>query len=164
MAGGTRRPVWVSQDFDARPGVYRLRTGRTVYWIIPAQVSDEGSFGLPPSLAPRTLAWIIVVTGVVLAIQNLGRRQTASGGVKLSDIAYLAACVAAVAIMLIVMKAVGTWAGQPYAGFFAAAPLALIVFTLLHTGAPAWVYAFNAIVAPVTIYVAFWWGLRLPLP
>ena len=40
-------------------------------WIIPTQVNDAGSFGLPPSLAPNALAWVMIACGAVLVTQNL---------------------------------------------------------------------------------------------
>ena len=137
-----------------------------IFWIIPSQVNDEGSFGLPPSLAPRALAWLMVGMGVVLMVQNFrpkvseGERQ----GLAWPDVIHLITCVAALALMLLLMKAFGDWAGRPYAGFLVAAPIGLIAFTVIHKGAPGWAYAFNAIAAPAIIYMAFWWGLSLPLP
>ncbi len=135
-----------------------------LWWIIPAQVNDRGSFGLPPSLAPRALAWVMVLCGTVLALQNTRTPAQPGTGLNLKDIVFLAACVTAVGVMLMAMQAVSGWIGRPYAGFLCVAPLALIAFTALHGRAPIWVYAFNAVAVPALVYVTFWWGLRLPLP
>ncbi|MBV7395755.1 tripartite tricarboxylate transporter TctB family protein [Mameliella sediminis] len=138
-----------------------------VFWIIPAQVNDAGSFGLPPSLAPRVLAWGMVITGATLVAQNLRRAPSPdplAGKLRWSDLGHLVLCVVSVAGMLTLMQIVGQAVSMPYAGFWVAAPLGLIAFTLIHTGAPLWAYAFNALVAPGAIYAGFWWGLDLPLP
>lgn len=137
-----------------------------VFWAIPAQINDAGSFGLPPSLAPKALSWLIVALGAALAVWNvraLGRPDDRPG-LRWSDAAHLAASVGSVAAMLLLMALAGAWIDRPYAGFLIAAPLGLIAFTAIHSGAPAWAYAFNAIAAPAAVYAAFWWGLRLPLP
>ena len=136
-------------------------------WIIPANVDDSGSFGLPPSLAPRALAWLITATGLVLMLQTLSTRSVALAGLpalRWQDVRHLAACVATVAAMLVIMKTVGRWIDTPYSGFFAAAPLGLILITLIHGRSPAWAYALNAVAIPLAIYGAFWFGLDLPLP
>ncbi|MDO6485948.1 tripartite tricarboxylate transporter TctB family protein [Shimia thalassica] len=136
-----------------------------IFWIIPIQVNDKGSFGLPPSLAPRSLAWLMVAMGAVLTAQNLKLHSAGSRrGLRRQDIVYVIASVLAVATMLVLMKWIGAWVDRPYAGFLVAAPIGLTLFTLLHTGAPLWVYLFNAIAAPAVIYGGFWWGLSLPLP
>lgn len=134
-------------------------------WIIPAQIDDSGSFGLPPSLAPRALAWVITGLGLVLALQNI-RPSAANLSSKLSwhDVGFLVVSIASVTLMLLIMGTVGDWLGKPYAGFLVAAPLGLIAFTMIHGGAPLWAYAFNTVVIPLVIYVAFWLGLGLPLP
>ena len=136
-----------------------------IFWIIPTQVNDKGSFGLPPSLAPRALAWLMVAMGTVLTLQNLKQQTTGSQrGINRHDVAYLIASVVAVSAMLLLMKCVGGWTDRPYTGFLVGAPIGLILLTALHTGAPLWVYLFNAVAAPAVIYVGFWWGLNLPLP
>ena len=137
-----------------------------LFWIIPNQVNDAGAFGLPPSLAPRALAWLMTGLGVVLIGQNLrcAHHDPLEGKLTWSDAGHLALCIAAVAVMLTVMGFVGDAFGTPYAGFWVAAPLGLIAFTLIHTKAPLWAYAFNAVAAPAVIYAGFWWGLELPLP
>lgn len=161
---GLTRPVAFNQDLFL--GVAIVAFGLVlIAWIIPAQVNDQGSFGLPPSLAPRALAWLMVVMGAVLIGQNLTLRSAGSRrGLTRDDLIYLSASVLAVAVMLLLMGWVGTWIGRPYSGFLVAAPVGLVLFTLLHTGAPLWVYVFNAVAAPAVIYAGFWWGLRLPLP
>lgn len=163
-ATGKTRPVGINQDLIL--GLFIAGFGLAlIFWIIPAQVNDKGSFGLPPSLAPRLLAWLMVAMGTVLTFQNLFRpAATLRPGVSLDDLAYLGASILAVGLMLVIMQWVGDIAERPYAGFLVAAPIGLILFTLLHTGAPLWVYLFNAIAAPAVIYAGFWWGLRLPLP
>lgn len=161
-ATGLKQPVEINQDLILAIAVFGLVL---IFWIIPAQVSDKGSFGLPPSLAPKALAWLMVAMGAVLTVQNL--KLHSSGlrrGLYGRDVVYLFASVLAVALMLVLMNWVGAWVDRPYAGFLVAAPVGLILFTLLHTGAPLWVYLFNAITAPAVIYAGFWWGLRLPLP
>lgn len=161
---GLARPVGQNQDLIL--GFVIVAFGLTLLlWIIPAQVNDAGSFGLPPSLAPRFLAGLMVVTGAVLVLQNLRLHSAGTRrGLKREDVIYLAASVLAVALMLVVMKAAGAWIDRPYGGFLVAAPMGLILFTLLHTGAPAWVYLFNAVAAPAAVYAGFWWALSLPLP
>ena len=132
-------------------------------WIIPAQVDDAGSFGLPPSLAPKALAWVMLVSGLVLAVQNL-RVPKREGGLRPADLVHVAGCILAIGLMLKVMEWAGEAIGIPYSGFLIAAPLGLAAFTFLHGRAPLWAYGFNAIVIPVVIYAAFWWGLNLPMP
>lgn len=162
-ATGPTRPVEINQDLVL--GLVIMGFGLLlIYWIIPAQVNDGGSFGLPPSLAPRSLAWLMVAMGAVLTVQNLKLQASPGRGLTREDAAYLAASVVSVAAMLVLMQWIGGWVDRPYVGFLVAAPLGLILFTLLHTGAPLWAYLFNAIAAPAAIYVGFWWGLRLPLP
>ena len=136
------------------------------FWIIPSQVNDAGSFGLPPSLAPRALGWLMTVLGAVLVIQNLRKSEgdPLAGKVNLRDTFHLALCIAAVAVMLTVMQIVGEFFDTPYSGFWVGAPLGLIMFTLIHTRAPVWAYVFNAIAAPAVIYAGFWLGLQLPMP
>ncbi len=132
-------------------------------WIIPAQVNDAGSFGLPPSLAPKALAWVMIICGAVIAVQNL--RATPGGrDLVLSEVVFLGACLLAVGLTLVIMGLAGQAFDRPNAGFMVGAPLGLIAFTFLHSRTPVWAYAFNAIVAPVVIIAAFWWGLELPLP
>lgn len=161
---GLDRPVEINQDLFLGIAIAALGLALT-FWIIPAQVNDNGSFGLPPSLAPRALAWLMVAMGAVLTVQNLKLHSTEPRrGLQRRDVIYLAASVLAVSISLLLMKWVGAWIGRPYAGFLVGAPIGLTLFTLLHTGAPTWVYLFNAIVAPAVIYAGFWWGLSLPLP
>ncbi|PLS20917.1 tripartite tricarboxylate transporter TctB family protein [Neptunicoccus cionae] len=137
-----------------------------LFWIIPTQVNDAGAFGLPPSLAPRALAWLMAALGTVLIAGNLrlGGEDPLAGKLTWQDAGHLALCILAVALMLIVMRLVGDAIGRPYSGFWIAAPLGLIAFTLIHTRAPLWAYAFNALAAPAVIYAGFWWGLELPLP
>lgn len=161
---GQDRPVEINQDLIL--GVAIAGLGLVlIFLIIPAQVNDKGSFGLPPSLAPRALAWLMVAMGAILTLQNLKLKSVGSRrGLEMRDVVYLGASVLAVALMLVLMQFVGSWLGRPYSGFLVAAPIGLILFTLLHTGAPLWVYLFNAIAAPAVIYAGFWWGLRLPLP
>ena len=132
-------------------------------WIIPAQVNDTGSFGLPPSLAPRSLAWIMIICGLVLVLQNL-KLVISERGVKFGEVLFLGACLAAAAVMLLLMYYLGEQFDRPNAGFLLAAPLGLIVLTYLHSNAPLWAYIFNAIVAPALVFIVFWWGLELPLP
>lgn len=132
-------------------------------WIIPEQVNDAGSFGLPPSLAPKALAWVMIACGGFLFVQNF-RSPAEGSGLAVAEIAFLTSCLFAVGIMLVVMAFAGAHFDRPNAGFMVAAPLGLIAFTFLHFRAPFWAYAFNAIVAPMIIVVAFWWGLELPLP
>lgn len=131
--------------------------------IIPAQVNDAGSFGLPPSLAPKALAWVMIACGGALSAQKF-RSTEDGGGLALGEIGFLVSCVVAVGLMLLIMSFAGARFEQPNAGFFVAAPLGLIMFTFLHSRAPLWAYAFNAIVAPLVIVAVFWWGLELPLP
>ncbi len=104
--------------------------------------------------------------GVILVVQN--RRPAVSSehssGLAWPDVIHLVTCLTALVLVLLLMKTVGDWAGRPYTGFLVAAPIGLIAFTVIHKGAPGWAYAFNAIAAPAIIYVAFWWGLSLPLP
>ena len=137
-----------------------------LFWAIPTQVNDAGAFGLPPSFAPRALAWLMVGLGAVLIIQNLsaGGDDPLAGLLTWQDLGHLSLCVLAVAGMLAVMGIVGDAVGTPYSGFWVAAPLGLIAFTLIHTRAPIWAYAFNALAAPAVIYAGFWWGLELPMP
>lgn len=137
-----------------------------LFWIIPAQVNDAGAFGLPPSLAPRALAWLMAGLGTLLIAGNLrlGGEDPLAGRLTWQDTGHLALCILAVALMLIVMGVVGDAIERPYSGFWIAAPLGLIAFTLIHTRAPLWAYAFNALAAPAVIYAGFWWGLELPLP
>lgn len=132
-------------------------------WIIPAQVDDAGSFGLPPSLAPKSLAWVMIACGLVLAAQRFWSSQKPSG-LKVSELLFLAACLLSVGCMLILMSYLGGLFDQPNLGFLLSAPLGLIAFTYLHSHAPFRAYAFNAVVAPLVIVAAFWWGLELPLP
>ena len=134
-----------------------------LFWIIPAQVNDAGSFGLPPSLAPKALAWVMIACGAVLALKHL-RTASGGGGLVWREIAFLLSCLLAVGCMLWVMKFAGDAFDRPNAGFLVGAPLGLISFTFLHSRAPVWSYAFNAIVAPLIVVAAFWWGLELPLP
>ena len=151
-----------SQDFFLGLGIV-LFGALLLLWIIPAQVNDAGSFGLPPSLAPKALAWLMIACGGMLGAQHL---RTASGGGRLvwREIAFLLSCLLAVGCMLWVMRFAGDVLDRPNAGFLIGAPLGLIAFTFLHSRAPVWAYAFNAIVAPLIIVAAFWWGLELPLP
>ncbi|MBT0958409.1 tripartite tricarboxylate transporter TctB family protein [Alphaproteobacteria bacterium KMM 3653] len=138
-----------------------------LFWIIPAQVNDAGAFGLPPSLAPRALAWLMAALGAMLIVGNLrhnGEVDPLAGKLSWQDVGHLALCILSVAFMLIVMRLAGDAIGRPYSGFWIAAPLGLIAFTLIHTRAPLWAYAFNALAAPAVIYAGFWWGLELPLP
>ncbi len=137
-----------------------------IFWIIPTQVNDAGSFGLPPSLAPRALAWLMLGTGVVLVAQNLRMRGPDPEAPPFGrhDIGHLVLTLASVAVMLVIMRFVGDAATTPYVGFWVAAPLGLIAFTLVYSGAPLWAYAFNALAAPAAIYAGFWWGLEVPLP
>ncbi len=137
-----------------------------IVWIIPAQVNDAGSFGLPPSLAPRSLAWLMVALGVILAAQNIRSvgADPLAGSLTWGDVGHLAICVISVGAMLIVMGYAGQALGRPYSGFWIAAPLGLLAFTLIHSGAPLWAYVFNMLAAPAVIYAVFWWGLELPLP
>ena len=137
--------------------------GALLLWLIPTQVNDAGSFGLPPSLAPKALAWVMIACGAVLVLQNL-RSRAQAGGLNLRHVLYLVSCVVTVGGMLMLMRFVGDAIDRPNAGFLVAAPLGLIAFTYLHGKAPVWAYAFNAIVAPALIFAAFWWGLELPLP
>ena len=132
-------------------------------WLIPAQVNDAGSFGLPPSLAPKALAWVMIACGTVIAVQNV---RSSSGGrdLLLREVVFLGSCLLAVGLTLLIMSLVGEAIDRPNAGFLIGAPLGLIAFTFLHSRAPVWAYAFNAIVAPLVIIAAFWWGLELPLP
>ena len=161
---GLKRPVEINQDLILGIAITSFGLILT-FWIIPAQVNDRGSFGLPPSLAPRALAWLIVAMGTVLTLQNLKLHSTGSRrGLYRHDVLYLIASVVAVSVMLLLMKWVGGWIDRPYAGFLVGAPIGLILFTALHTGAPLWVYLFNAVTAPAVIYAGFWWGLSLPLP
>lgn len=132
-------------------------------WIIPAQVSDAGSFGLPPSLAPKALAWIMTACGAVLATCNL-RPSSAGDALKWREVAFAATCLAAVALTLVSMSYLGGMLNRPNSGFLASAPFALLAFTLLHSRPPLWALAFNAVLAPSVIVAAFWWGLELPLP
>jgi hypothetical protein len=161
---GQHRPVARHQDLIL--GVAIVLFGLSlIFLIIPAQVNDKGSFGLPPSLAPRALAWLMVAVGSTLTLQNLKIRSAGSRrGLRREDVIYLAATVLAVALMLMLMQWIGAWFDRPYSGFLVAAPIGLVLFTLLHTGAPLWVYLFNAIAAPAVIYIGFWLGLSLPLP
>lgn len=133
-------------------------------WIIPVQVNDAGSFGLPPSLAPRALAWVMVLCGIVLALQNLRIRTDKSARLVAREVVFLVACLFAIGGMLVLMRYLSVLVDRPNAGFLLAAPLGIVAFTFLHSRAPIWAYAFNAIVAPLVIVVAFWWGLELPLP
>lgn len=137
-----------------------------LFWIIPAQVNDAGAFGLPPSLAPRALAWLMAALGAALIAGNLrhGEGDPLAGRLTWQDTGHLALCILSVVLMLIVMRLVGDAIGRPYSGFWIGAPLGLIAFTLIHTRAPLWAYAFNALAAPAVIYAGFWWGLELPLP
>ncbi|MEL7099016.1 MAG: tripartite tricarboxylate transporter TctB family protein [Pseudomonadota bacterium] len=132
-------------------------------WIIPAQVNDAGSFGLPPSLAPRALSWVMILCGVMLALQNMRNTQRA-GKLAAREVLFLVACLGAVGGMLLLMRMLSDAIDQPNAGFLLSAPLGVIALTVLHSRAPLWAYAFNALVAPLVIVAAFWWGLELPLP
>ncbi|MEM9551181.1 MAG: tripartite tricarboxylate transporter TctB family protein [Pseudomonadota bacterium] len=143
--------------------VIMLFGGLLLLWIIPAQVNDAGSFGLPPSLAPKALAWVMILCGGVLAAQHM-RSAPEDGGLQAGQIAFLASCLLAVGLMLVLMSYAGRMLDRPNAGFLMSAPFGLIAFTYLHSRAPVWAYAFNAIVAPLIIVAAFWWGLELPLP
>lgn len=151
-----------SQDFFLGLGILLFGV-LLLLWIIPAQVNDAGSFGLPPSLAPKSLAWVMIVCGAILATQNL-RSSSDAGGLVSGEIAFLLSCLVAVGLMLLVMGFAGQALDRPNVGFLVGAPLGLIAFTVLHSRAPIWAYAFNAIVAPLVIVAAFWWGLELPLP
>ncbi|MEM7043182.1 MAG: tripartite tricarboxylate transporter TctB family protein [Pseudomonadota bacterium] len=139
-------------------------------WIIPWQVNDEGSFGLAPSFAPRILAWLILGLGCVLIVLNLhGSREAGmadEGGPVLTfaNLSHLALCIGTTALMLLLMRFAGAKIGWPYAGFLAAAPLGLLALTWIHGRAPGWAFAFNAVLIPPAIYLAFWFGLGLPLP
>ena len=133
-------------------------------WIIPAQVNDAGSFGLPPSLAPRALAWVMIACGLVLTGQNLSRGSAHHTGLVRQEVGFLIACLIAVAGMLVLMRYLSDLVDRPNAGFLLSAPLGIAAFTFLHSRAPIWAYAVNAIVAPLVIVAAFWWGLELPLP
>lgn len=139
-------------------------------WLIPWQVNDQGSFGVPPSFAPKVLAWIILALGVVLVLANAHRiavgEPAKDDGPRLTgkNLLFLALCIGTTALMLTLMRLVGEKIGQPYAGFLVAAPSGLVAYTLIHGQARAWAYAFNAIVIPCVIYVSFRLGLGLPLP
>lgn len=134
-------------------------------WIIPAQVNDAGSFGLPPSLAPKALAWLMIGTGIVLLGQQLRAKPADQGsGLSLTDTRFMVAVIATLIVMLVVMQQASAIIERPFGGFLVAAPLGLIAFTWLHGNAPFWAYIFNAVAAPLLIYAGFWWGLRLPLP
>ncbi len=152
----------LSQDFHLGLAI-ALFGVLLVTWLIPAQVDDAGSFGLPPSLAPKSLAWVMIACGLVLAAQRLGASKQPSG-LRVSELLFLAACLLAVGCMLILMSYLGALFDQPNLGFLLSAPLGLIAFTYLHSQAPFWAYALNIIAAPLVIVVAFWWGLELPLP
>ena len=162
---GVSAPVGARLDLGL--GVGMVIAGLAlVFWLIPAQVDDSGSFGLPPSLAPKVLAWMMVGLGAVLTGQRLLRAGDPEAGPKLAlaDLAHLALCVVTVTVMLGVMALVGGAIDRPYAGFLIGAPIGLVALTVIHTGAPRWAFVFNAVAVPAAIYVAFWWGLQLPLP
>lgn len=152
----------LSQDFFLGLGI-ALFGALLLLWIIPAQVNDAGSFGLPPSLAPKALAWVMIACGGTLVLQQL---RAASGGGRLvwGEMGFLLSCLLAVGCMLWIMRIAGDALDRPNAGFLVGAPLGLVAFTFLHSRAPVWAYAFNAIVAPLVIIAAFWWGLERPLP
>lgn len=137
--------------------------GLLLLWAIPAQVNDAGSFGLPPSLAPKSLAWVMILCGTVLALQNM-RNTTGKAGLVLGETVFMLSCLLAAGLMLVLMAYLGQMLDRPNYGFLLSAPFGLGLFTFLHPRAPAWAYAFNAIVAPLVIVAAFWWGLELPLP
>ena len=152
----------LSQDFYV--GIAIVLFGVLLHlWIIPAQVDDAGSFGLPPSLAPKALGWVMIFCGGALAFQQL-RFSSDICGIVWGEIAFLVSCLLAVGLMLAIMNIAGQAFYRPNAGFLVGAPLGLIAFTFLHSRAPIWAYAFNAVVAPLVILAAIWWGLELPLP
>ncbi len=159
---GAHPPARLQQDFAL--GLVIMFIGALLLlWVIPAQVNDAGSFGLPPSLAPRSLTWVMILCGAVLTVQNL-RPTSGAGSLRAGDVVFLVACLTAVGVMLLLMRALGDLFDRPNMGFLISAPLGLIAFTFLHSKAPIWAFAFNAIVAPALILAAFWWGLELPLP
>lgn len=156
-------PAGLSQNFYLGIAIVVFGAALLV-WIIPAQVNDAGSFGLPPSLAPRALAWVMIVCGGVLALQNLRTTRNEAAGLVAKEVAFLLACLLAVAVMLVLMRYLSELIDRPNMGFLMSAPLGVIAFTALHSRAPIWAYAFNATVAPLMIVAGFWWGLELPLP
>jgi len=153
----------LSQDFGLGIAIVVFGAALLV-WIIPAQVNDAGSFGLPPSLAPKALAWVMIVCGGALVLQNLRTGPGEARGLVAKEVTFLLACLLAVALMLVLMRVFSDMIDRPNMGFLLSAPLGVIAFTLLHSRPPIWAYAFNAIVAPLIIVAGFWWGLELPLP
>lgn len=156
----SRRDAWLGAIFSFFGAALLL-------WIIPSQVRDAGSFGLPPSFAPRVLGWVILGFGLLLFAANarsLARVAPGRPAVSGGNLVHLGLTVGSVAAMLLVMKFVGDRSAMPFAGFLVAAPLGLVAFTRIHSGAPLWAYAVNAIAVPVVVYLVLWLGLSLPLP
>lgn len=161
-AVGGSSPARLTQDFFLGLFIVCFSVILLV-WAIPTQVNDAGSFGLPPSLAPRSLAWVMIACGTILVLQNL-KPSANRDSLKLKEVLFLVMFIVATGFMLILMNVLGERVDRPNAGFLLSAPLGLIAFTFLHSRAPLWAYAFNAIVAPLIIFAFFWWGLERPLP
>ena len=161
-AAGETSPARFSQDFFLGIGII-VFGALLLVWGIPAQVNDAGSFGLPPSLAPKALVWVMIVCGVVLTLQHLNP-VIEDNRLRVKEIMFLAICLVTSGLMLALMNHLGNLIDRPNAGFLLAAPIGLVAFTFLHSRAPLWAYAFNALIAPFVIFAFFWWGLELPLP
>ncbi|MCZ2722651.1 tripartite tricarboxylate transporter TctB family protein [Marinomonas sp. 15G1-11] len=175
---GSKRDAWIGL-------VMILFSGLMLLWGIPAQISDRGSFGVPPSFAPRVLSGLILILGSYLVLSNFwalipqrSRQQPAlqqtpnqisdktgkAQELTLANLAHLALCIGSGVGMLLLMKVIGDISGQANWGFLIAAPLGLIAFTAIHRGAPLKAYLFNSVVMPLVIFSVFWLGLSLPLP
>lgn len=158
-----RRDAWLGC-------VFTLFGVAMLVWVIPAQVRDAGSFGLPPSFTPRILAWTIIGFGALLFAINArtflrdAQPSTRAAAITWRNVRHLALTMGAVLAMLVLMKAVGDRSATPFTGFLVAAPPGLVAFTMIHRGAPLWAYALNALALPLVIYLIFWLLLDRPLP
>lgn len=126
-------------------------------WIIPTQTPEYPGYGMPASLLPQILSWIIIACGALNLIKTL---ITASGKGKPSNISLTSFlhCLGFLAVLgsaMPLMNLVGYWAGGA---------IIMIGFCML-CGERNFVRM--AIVTSATVFIiwaALWKGLSVMLP
>jgi len=139
----------------------------TLGWLVPNYVPSAHDAGdLPPTLVPVLSMAVCALTALLLGISAWRRRGEAPGKTRDDEAAELLVfgLKETANLLLWLASAAVIWLLLKYAGFVAAAAIAIAAGTIYGGIRRVWIIVASALLIPLLIERIVWYGLNVQLP
>lgn len=136
-------------------------------WLVPNYVPSAHDAGdLPPTLVPVLSMAVCALTALLLGVSAWRRRGDAPGKNRDDEAAELLAfgLKETANLLLWLAAAAVIWLLLKYAGFMAAAAVAIAAGTIYGGIRRVWIIIASALIIPLLIDRIVWYGLNIQLP